>query len=191
MTKYETTLRPAHPSRDTAISHSNCMQYRTWRGDHREYHGTRWSAQRGASRRGLLQLRSGDVCWRISCRHDLSTILFPGANWTCSWTMHTHICEYSSRRSDVADWIHFYESAFALQCVAFVFRIGPCIRNQSAGAPVAISGISATATKLGQSPRDIPRHWDRLISRIRDDDPDFPKAAFNSLRDTSVENRTP
>jgi hypothetical protein len=42
-------------------------------------------------------------------------------------------------------------------------------------------------TAGGNRARDIPNYWDRLIKRIREDHPDFPKVAFNSLRDTSVD----
>lgn len=38
----------------------------------------------------------------------------------------------------------------------------------------------------GNRARDIPNYWDRLIERIQEDNPAFPKVAFNSLRDTSV-----
>jgi hypothetical protein len=41
-------------------------------------------------------------------------------------------------------------------------------------------------TSGGNRARDIPNHWNRLIDRIREDYPDFPKVGFNTLRDTSV-----
>lgn len=41
-------------------------------------------------------------------------------------------------------------------------------------------------TAGGNRARDIPNYWTRLVDRIREDHPDFPKVAFNTLRDTSV-----
>lgn len=41
-------------------------------------------------------------------------------------------------------------------------------------------------TNGGNRARDIPNSWDRLMVRIREDLPDFPKVGFNTLRDTSV-----
>ena len=41
-------------------------------------------------------------------------------------------------------------------------------------------------TSGGNRARDIPNYWDRLLTRIREDIPDFPKVGFNTLRDTSV-----
>jgi hypothetical protein len=41
-------------------------------------------------------------------------------------------------------------------------------------------------TAGGNRARDIPNYWDRLLARIREDHPDFPKVGFNTLRDTSV-----
>ena len=41
-------------------------------------------------------------------------------------------------------------------------------------------------TAGGNRARDIPNYWSRLVERIREDHPDFPKVAFNTLRDTSV-----
>lgn len=43
-------------------------------------------------------------------------------------------------------------------------------------------------TISGNRARDIPNSWDRLIKRIREDQPDFPKVGFNVLRDTSIHN---
>lgn len=42
-------------------------------------------------------------------------------------------------------------------------------------------------TAGGNRARDIPNYWTRLLNRIRDDHPEFPKAGFNSLRDTSID----
>jgi hypothetical protein len=42
-------------------------------------------------------------------------------------------------------------------------------------------------TAGGNRARDIPNYWTRLVSRIREDHADFPKVAFNTLRDTSVD----
>ena len=41
-------------------------------------------------------------------------------------------------------------------------------------------------TKGGNRARDIPNYWHRLLARIREDAPDFPRVGFNTLRDTSV-----
>jgi len=42
-------------------------------------------------------------------------------------------------------------------------------------------------TKGGNRSRDIPNAWYRLLDRLRDDHPEFPKHGFNTLRDTSAD----
>ncbi len=41
-------------------------------------------------------------------------------------------------------------------------------------------------TVNGNRARDIPNYWHRLLGRIREDHPQFPKVGFNAIRDTSV-----